>query len=127
LHVSLEREVAARDGTNARWLPVEQGIWAASDTAGTRRRFAWTDRIKTRGLSVVDRDVFVEGAVSTTLEELQLALDDVAVHINDDAESRRLRLEVTIKPIGHEPRTVYLTSVERQLYTNGSPLSTRSP
>jgi hypothetical protein len=93
---------------------VDEGGWFARDAGGTVRRFAWTDRVRPE-LSVFDREVHASYGARTQLGRLQSALDDVASHIADDAETSRLLLDVTVRRNGREPETFHLTSRERHL------------
>ena len=51
--------------------------------------------------------------IDAQLARLQRALDDVAAHTPDDADTRRFLLDVTVRRNGREPYVVHLTSAER--------------
>ncbi|MDB4941509.1 MAG: hypothetical protein JWP97_1043 [Labilithrix sp.] len=110
--VALFREVAEGDGGRTR-IHVEDGVWSARDAGGLRRRFAWTDRVRRRELALLDQDVVLEGTAAATLAHLQAALDDVAAHLPDDADTHRLLLDVTVQRNGREPYVAHLASPER--------------
>ncbi len=93
-------------------IHVDDGAWFARDAGGTVRRFAWADRVRPE-LGVFDREINASYGARTQLVRLQGALDDVAGHIADDAETTRLFLDVTIKRNGREAETFHLASRER--------------
>jgi hypothetical protein len=64
-------------------------------------------------LSSLDARVFASYGVDAQLARLQRALDDVADHVPEDAETRQLRAEVTVRRNGGEPTTVSLRSHAR--------------
>ena len=109
---SLFREVAGQDGKRVR-VYVEDGIWTANDAGGLRRRFAWSDRVRRHELVVLDRDTPADVSAEATLDRLQGALDDLATHTPDDADTRRFLLDVTVRRNGGEPYVVHLASAER--------------
>lgn len=111
LTVALYREVDAASGERVR-VPVEGGVWSARDRAGMSRRFAWNDRVKRPELGVFDREVPASSAV-TQLDRWRAALDDVATHVPEDAESHRFIADVTVRRNGGKPYVVHLASVER--------------
>ena len=112
IRMSLYREVTGKDGQRAR-LHVEDGVWSANDAGGLRRRFAWTDRVRRNELAFFDKETSAKYGVSATLARLQAALDDVATHTADDADTRRFLLEIRVRRNGREPYVVHLASAER--------------
>jgi hypothetical protein len=107
IRMSLYREL--RDGR----VRVEEGVWSAHDAGGLKRTFSWTDRVRRYELAVFDAETSAKYGVAATLARLQAALDDVATHTPDDADTRRFLLDVTVRRNGREPYVVHLTSVER--------------
>lgn len=107
LEVHLIRETSAGDVTAPR------GEWSALDAVGQLRHFSWHDRVRDPVLGAVDATVFASYGVATQLARLQRALDDVAAHIDQDGETRRLRAHVVFSRNGHDAQTVELTSQPR--------------
>jgi hypothetical protein len=89
-----------------------QGEWSARDGSGQLRHFSWRDRVRDRTLASVDSWVFASYGVDAQLARLQHALDDVAAHIPEDAETRHLRAEVTVRKNGGDAVVVSLVSQE---------------
>jgi hypothetical protein len=94
-------------------LPVPGGGWSARDESGQLRHFAWSDRVHDPTLASVDARVFASYGVDTQLARLKLALDDVAAHIPEDGETRRLRAEVTVRRNGRDPVVVSMAGAPR--------------
>ena len=113
MRVVLYREIVRADGQRER-IPVKDGIWEAKDAGGMMRRFAWDDRVKRADLATFDVEIHASYGARAELARLQAALDDVAAHIPEDAETKRLLLDVTIRRNGREPSTSHLASVERR-------------
>jgi hypothetical protein len=109
---SLFREVVGEDGQRKRVF-VEDGTWSARDAGGLKRVFSWTDRVRRRELAMFHTEMSTKYTTDAQLARLQAALDDVATHTPDDAETRRLLLDVTVRKNGREPYVVHLASVER--------------
>ena len=86
------------------------GEWSASDESGQRRHFSWRDRVRDPTLAAVDARVFASYGVDAQLARLQRALDDVAIHIPEDAETLRLRAEVTVRKNGGAPAVTILSA-----------------
>jgi hypothetical protein len=112
VRVSLYREILAPDGQRTR-VHVDDGVWGANDAGGLKRRFAWTDRVRRPELGIFDSETSAKYGAAATLARLQAALDDVATHTPDDADTRRFLLDVTVRRNGREPYVVHLTSAER--------------
>ena len=112
IKIVLYREVAGEDGQRKR-VHVEGGAWSARDAGGLKRRFAWTDRVRRRELAWFDTEMSTKYGTNAQLVRLQAALDDVATHMADDAETRRFLLDVTVRHNGREPYVVHLASAER--------------
>jgi hypothetical protein len=115
VRLTLLREVDAPSGHGTLVVPAPHGEWTAEDADGIRHRLEWHDRVKAPVLSTFD--VFFDAAygASAELSRMQAALDDVASHVDGDAETRRLLVDATIKRNGREPSVVRLASAERTL------------
>jgi len=111
----LYREIIAADGQRTR-VHVEDGVWGARDAGGLKRRFAWSDRVRRRELAIFDAEVSTHYGVQAQVTRLQAALDDVATHSPDDADTRRLLLELTVRRNGREPYVLHLASAERSSF-----------
>jgi hypothetical protein len=110
--VVLYREVVSEQGQR-KLVRVEDGVWAARDAGGLVRSFAWSDRVRRRELAVFDTEVSARYSANAMIARLQAALDDVAAHVPDDAETRRFVLDVTVRRNAREPYVVHLASAER--------------
>ena len=108
----LYREVVGEDGQRKR-VHVEDGVWSARDSGGLKRRFAWSDRVRRRELAIFDAEASTSYGVAAQLARLQAALDDVATHAPDDADTRRFLLDITVRRNAREPYVVHLVSAER--------------
>jgi hypothetical protein len=102
LEIRLFRETGPSPGTSSRAV---RGDWSAHDTSGQLRRFSWHDRVRDPVLGSIDARVFASYGVDAQLARLGHALDDVAEHIADDAETRQLRAEVVVRKNGAAPAT----------------------
>lgn len=111
MKVVLFREIAAEGGGRTR-VHVDDGTWSAHDASGAMRRFSWYDRVLP-SLGVFDREIHASYGEAAQLDRLQGALDDVASHVPEDTETKRLVLEVTVRKNGHEPHLVTLASPVR--------------
>ena len=107
MRVRLERVTAA--GV----VDTHGGEWSARDAEGQLRHFAWHDRVCDPVIGVVDEEVFAAYGIDTQLARLQRALDDVADHLDEDAETQALRAEVTFRRNGHPNETRTLVSHAR--------------
>lgn len=112
MKIALYREIIAEDGGRKR-VHVDDGVWSARDGGGLRRRFEWTDRVRRRDLLTLDVERNAGYGAAANIARLQAALDDVASHTPDDAETKRFAIELTIRRNGREPYVVHLTSAER--------------
>ncbi len=111
IKVVLFREVDDEDGQRTK-VHVDDGVWSARDAGGMVRRFSWYERVRSPYWAF-DREMHASYGAAAQLARLQSAVDDVASHIPDDAETRRLVLEVTVRRNGREPQVHRLTSSER--------------
>ena len=112
IRMSLYREIIGADGQRVR-ARVDDGVWSANDAGGLRRSFAWSERVRRYELARFDADTAAKYSAATTLARLQAALDDIATHTPDDADTRRFFLDVTVRRNGGEPYVVHLASPER--------------
>jgi hypothetical protein len=92
-----------------------RGEWSARDAQGQLRHFAWHDRVRDPVLGSLDARVFASYGVDAQLARLQRALDDVADHIPEDAETRRLRAVVVVRKNGEDAEAHTLESHAREL------------
>ena len=100
-------------GTPAGEARAARGEWAAHDAAGQLRHFSWRDRVRDPVLSSIDVRVFASYGVDAQLARLAHALDDVADHVPEDAETKDLRAEVVVRRNGGAPETVSIRSHAR--------------
>jgi hypothetical protein len=89
------------------------GEWIAAGPDGRQHRIAWRDRVKDPLLSNLDVTMQAAYGERAQRARIQAALDDVAAHIPDDAETRALLADVTIRKNGRDPFTIQLTSAPR--------------
>jgi hypothetical protein len=94
-------------------VPAPRGEWSAVDAAGQRRHFSWHDRVRDPILGALDTRLFASYGVDAQLARLARALDDVAAHVREDAETEQLRADVSVEKNGRAPVTVTLFSVRR--------------
>lgn len=113
IKVSLYREVGASGRVR-----VEGGVWSAHSSDGSIRRFSWYDRVPSP-YWLFDQEMHASYGAATQLARLQGAVDDVAAHIPEDSETRRLVLEVVVRRNGHEPVIHRLASRERLTVPSG--------
>jgi hypothetical protein len=107
LEIHLAREVG-----NAR-IAMPRGDWSARDRFGRTHDFSWRDRIHDATLAAIDTRVFASYGVDAQLARLQRGLDDVADHVAEDGETRRLVADVVVWKNGREPTTATLLSHAR--------------
>jgi hypothetical protein len=96
-------------------IPAPRGEWSAHDTAGQLRHFSWRDRVRDPVLGSLDRRVFASYGLDAQIARLQHALDDVADHVPEDAETRRIRADVLGWKNGAEPAAITLRSHVRKV------------
>lgn len=113
LSFTLSRQLDAPSGHGTVALPVEDGTWLARDRNGNLHKFAWHDRVKEPGLAIFDTTLHASYGIAAQLARLQAALDDVAAHVPEDAETHHFALDVTFRKNGREPTFVHLTSRAR--------------
>lgn len=91
------------------------GSWSASDAAGQLRHFSWRDRVTDPVLSSPGVRVFAAYGADAQLARLQRALDDLALHEPEDAETQRFVARVLVWRNGRGPESVVLESPRREL------------
>jgi hypothetical protein len=94
-------------------MPAPRGEWSAQDRSGQLRHFRWVDRVRDGTLGAVDTRVFASYGIDTQLARLQHALDDVADHVPEDAETKQFVAQVVIRKNGREPSAVTVSSHAR--------------
>lgn len=108
LRFDLERVVAGVA------VPAPGGGWSARDASGQLRHFSWRDRVTDPVLSAPGARVFAAYGVDAQLARLQRALDDVASHEPEDAETQRFVARVVVIRNGRGPETLVLESANRE-------------
>jgi hypothetical protein len=97
IQIQLSREVVAPSGQGTVRVPVDGGRWLARDRDGVMHRFRWDDRVEDGNLFPWGAPVHASYGAAAQLERLARALDDVADHIPEDAETLRLVADVTVQ------------------------------
>jgi len=115
IDVQLVREVVAQSGHGTEVVPVDRGAWLAHDEKGTLHRFRWDDRVKDGNIFPYGHPVHAGYGAGAQLQRLAHALDDVATHIDGDADTVRLVANVTVRKNGGPPEHVRLESRTRDL------------
>jgi hypothetical protein len=110
--VHLSRELAAPGG-GLRVVDVDNGEWPARDKDGQMHHVRWRDRVIEPNLATFDATMQAAYSASAQVARWRAALDDVAAHLPEDAETKRLLLDVTIRHNGHEPQTFHFASPPR--------------
>ncbi len=90
-------------------VEVEGGEWVAKDAAGVPHRIAWGAHVKEPGLGVFGARMHASYGAAAQVQRWSAALEYVARHIPEDAETRALALELAVRKNGRA-RTV--TAVE---------------
>jgi hypothetical protein len=107
IEIHLTREVGDRR------VNAPRGEWSARSRSGQLTHFSWRDRVRDGTLAAIDTRVFASYGVDAQLARLQHALDDVADHVPDDAETARLDADVLVWKNGRDPSPVTLFSHRR--------------
>lgn len=113
LHAALYRAVEAPSGYGTLLVPVVDGSWMTRDADGNPHRIRWHDRVRAPELNVFDATIHAGYGAAAQTKRWQAALDDVAAHIPEDAETRQLVLDLTLRRNGHEPVVLHLVSKPR--------------
>jgi hypothetical protein len=109
----LEREGEAPTGYGTVTVPVEQGEWNARDRDGNVHRVRWRDRVLEPGLAIFDATIHASYSAGAQIARWHAALEYVAAHTPEDAETKRLVLTLTVRKNGHEPQTFRFESAPR--------------
>lgn len=104
IEIHLAREVGGQR------VSAPRGKWHAHDAGGQLLAFSWENRVHDPVLGTIDTRVFASYGVDAQLARLQRALDDVADHVPDDAETDRFAADVSVWKNGREPSTISLFS-----------------
>jgi hypothetical protein len=107
IRISLFRQVRGR----RKLVPVRGGTWEARDEKGGLHTFHWDDRVHYYVLRRLDGFVPAAYGLEAQRVRLQQALDDVATHIPEDAETEALVAVVDASKNGREPERFRLTGV----------------
>jgi hypothetical protein len=91
-------------------LSVQHAAWQARDKNKVTHAFRWNDRVHDGVLGQLDTFVHASYGLDAQLFRLQFALNDVAAHIPDDAETDALVAVVETVKNGRERATVELTA-----------------
>jgi len=113
VRLHLLRAVEAPSGHGTVLVDVRDGAWNAHDPSGAIHRFAWRDRVREPELGTFDVTMHAAYGAEAQLARLRAALADVARHVPEDAETRELVLNVTVRQNGKEPEVVLLRSGAR--------------
>jgi hypothetical protein len=111
IEVVLRRVVKTPFGTKI--VHVTDGAWMARDGGGVQHRLAWNDRVKREEMNIFDTTYHASYGARAQLARFEAALEDVATHIPEDAETSRLLLDITIRRNGREPEVFHLASRPR--------------
>ena len=109
-HAKLHRVLA--DGTR---VHAPHGAWQAKGADGRRRQFRWQKQVRDFKLDVLDRRQRAKVGIGLTLKFFRQALAHVAERLSDDAETRRLELDVTYWTADGREHHVTLASPDREL------------
>lgn len=111
LKFELFREV--RDPPGERLVAVEDGLWFARGPDGSEHEFRWRDRVRQPVLWPGHTFRHATYGLDAQLFRLQAALDDVASHIPNDLETRRLIAVAQVQKNGRAAGVVRLSSARR--------------
>lgn len=107
LKFELYRELPARRGKRRR-VPVPEGSWEAQTRSGEIAQFHWTDRVRFASLMRPSLFVHAPYGLDAQLFRLQKALNDVAAHIPDDADTLALIAVVETRKNGRDAGSLTL-------------------
>ncbi len=101
-----------RDTADGARVEVEGGEWVAKDRDGIPRRISWGAHVKEPNLTVFGVTMHAAYGAAAQTQRWSAALEYVARHIPDDAETRALALELCVRRNGR-PKTVTHVQVRR--------------
>ena len=106
----LFREVEAPSGHGTVRIPAPGGKWRAKDENGEAHHFDWYERAKSGALVGLDSMQHASYGADAQVERLDGALHDLAAHLQGDAETKALVLEIDVSHNGRPPVPVELTA-----------------
>lgn len=107
IEAHLTRDIEAPSGHGTVEVAVKGGEWIARDTLGAPHAFRWRDRVIEPALASFDTTFHASYSAAAQVARWEGALDDVASHLTEDAETKRLRLDLTVRRNGHETLTYH--------------------
>jgi hypothetical protein len=105
LSAQLWREVDSAEGLGHVRVPVKDGEWVARGPDGNMHTLRWRDRVIEPNLATFGVTMHAAYSASAQIDRWRAALDDVAAHLSEDAETRGLHLELVVRRNGREPVT----------------------
>jgi hypothetical protein len=109
----LSREIEAPTGHGTITLLVKDGEWTARGPDGRPHAIRWRDRVIEPNLALFGVTIHASYSAAAQVERWHAALDDVAAHLADDAETKELHLELVVRKNGHEPVTYRFDAAPR--------------
>ncbi len=109
----LSREIEAPSGHGTIEVPVVRGEWVARDADGRPHALRWRDRVTEPNLATFDVTFQASYSAEAQVSRWRAALDDVAAHLGDDAETRALSLDLVVRRNGRDPVTYRFTRARR--------------
>jgi hypothetical protein len=106
--VRLFRLTDAPSGHGTVRVEVPEGDWTARDERGMAHRFSWRARVKEPALSTFGVTFPASYGAAAQLARWEAALQYVARHVPEDAETRALELDVTLRKNGRAPTVTHL-------------------
>jgi hypothetical protein len=109
----LSRDVEAPSGHGTVNVPVWNGEWTARGRDGYLHPIRWRDRVIESNLSLFDVTLHASYSAAAQVERWHAALDDVAAHLEGDAETKELHLDLVVRRNGREPVTYHFDAAPR--------------
>jgi hypothetical protein len=110
LTAQLGREIEAPSGHGTVVVPVKNGEWVARGPDGAPHAIRWRGRVIEPNLALFNVPMHASYSAAAQVERWHAALDDVAAHLGEDAETVALHLDLTVSRNGHEPVVTHFTS-----------------